>query len=113
MGIVFKPKRPAHVARTVWSYSDGGFDANVWAQDLLGRLHQALGLPLGNSENPDNPYVPWRAKAADCRAWAAVIKKTFNVPPRKIDFALFRDQLNYLRGWAVFLDTCSGYFVKS
>lgn len=110
MGIVFKPKRPARVAKTVWTYDHGGFDANVWAQDIIGRLHQALGLPVSDSEFP---RVPWRATAADCRTWAATIKKALNEPPRKIDEAVFRDQLAYLRGWAVFLETCSGYIVQS
>lgn len=101
MSITFKPKRPAKVAKTAWSYADGGFDANVDGQHWLGAVHKLLGLPVVEKW----ASVPWSATAAECRAWASRLDDAFKTlrivaPP-------------YLKAWRDFLATCSGYTVQT
>lgn len=123
MSITFKPRRPLTTAVTPFSYDNGGFDANVWAQSLLGRAHSLLGLrvaKVGGVEDHEYPLAPFSATAKECRAWAIKIDRALRT------FAEGRDdgtttganetaahERKYLRAWVSFLSTCSGYKVLS
>lgn len=102
MSITFKPKNSKKVARTAWSYDDGGFDANVDGQHWLAEFHKQIGLPIVEKWD----CIPWSATAAECRTWVKRISEIF-------------DLLNVMRvtpppfliAWRDFLATCSGYRV--
>lgn len=123
MSITFKPKRPITTARTAFSYDHGGFDANVWAQHLLGRAHSLLGLrvaKVGGVEDHEYPLAPFSATAAECRAWAKRIDLALRTFAEGRDDGTTTGAENtsqheraYLRAWVQFLSTCSGYTVPS
>lgn len=99
------PKRHTRVARTVFSYSHGGFDVNVDGQHRLAQLHRTLGLPLDGDS--DCPWVPWRATAVEARAWASIITRGLRFIEASSDYVAF------FAAWRDFLATCSGYWVRS
>lgn len=109
MSVTFKPKNSKKVARTDWSYDDGGFDANVDGQHWLAAVHKLLGLPIVEKWD----CIPWSATAEECRAWAARLDEAFKTlrlftQPRTPDDAFVPA---YLAAWRDFLATCSGYKV--
>lgn len=102
------PKKKRGVAKTAWSYHDGGFNANVDGGQWLGRVHQYLELPLDAHTVKHPPVrVPFVATAAQTRAWAerlTVVFKTFDIDND--------EGPAFLRGWRDFLKTCGGYDVQ-
>lgn len=106
MSTTYRP-RNKRVAKTPWSYKDGGFDANVDGAQWLGQVHEYLQLPLADRRHiEDPPRVPWQATAAQCRRWAERIRvalDVFRVDPQSGH--------HYLVAWCEFLATCGGYRV--
>jgi hypothetical protein len=103
----YVPRKRRSVARTPWSYKDGGFDANVDGGQWLGALHAYLELPIAPRASLDVPArVPWIATTAQTRAWAERIDtalKTFRLSES------YATGHGYLVAWRDFLRTCGGY----
>lgn len=123
MSIVFMPNQPDKTARTAFSYNHGGFDANVWAQHLLGRVHSLLGLrvaKVGGVEDHEHPLTPFSATADECAAWAKRINLALRTFPEGRDDGTLTGaddtsahERSYIRAWVSFLSTCSGYTVET
>jgi len=97
----YNPKKKRGVAKTAWSYDDGGFDANVDGGQWLGRVHEYLELPIAQKLSKGEPArVPWVATAAQTKAWAERLTVAIKV---------FRLEASYIIGWRDFLKTCGGY----
>ena len=111
MSTTYIPKRPSRVAKTPWSYADGGFDANVDGAQWLGRVHEYLELPIAKRRRGEPARVPWIATAAQARAWAERLTIAFKV--FRIDcIDNVSDDPMYLRAWRDFLKTCGGYSTR-
>lgn len=103
MSTTYKP-RSNKVAKTPWSYDDGGFDANVDGGQWLGAVHAYLKLPTARRLSPDDlPRVPWQATRVQAKAWARRLTAVLE---------LFRITDGYLVHWRDFLATCGGYDVE-
>lgn len=108
MSTTYIPRNKKKVAKTVWSYEDGGFDANVDGGQWLGKLHEYLELPIANRRNVnEQPRVPWIATAAQTRAWAERITTALKI--FRIEQHLEPGESHYLVAWRDFLKTCGGY----
>lgn len=114
MSIVYVPRDPSKVARTDWSYADGGFDANVHGGQLLGALHVSAGLPIDPYTHRSNvrffdgeghERVPFEASARDTTAWAHVITQLLAFVDED------DEHVGYINAWRDFLATCGGYSV--
>lgn len=100
------------------------FDVNSWGADLLGWLHESLGLPVSESDpgwkvfGRGEPFrVPWKATAAECRLWSSLLT---NIPDEKFRELLKKREsagwggsedewVEWCRSWEKFLGKCSGY----
>ncbi len=109
MSTTYMPRKKRGVAKTAWSYEDGGFDANVDGGQWLGRVHEYLGLPIAKKLSRGEPArVPWLATAAQCKAWAERITVALDV------FRIDADTgPAYIVAWRDFLKTCGGYDVPA
>lgn len=107
MSTTYVPCKGRNVAKTPWSYKDGGFDANVDGGQWLGAYHEYLGLPIAPKTSPDElARVPWTATAAQTAVWAERITTAFKA------FRLsesYTAKHGYLVAWRNFLRTCGGY----
>lgn len=111
MSTTYVPRRKKTVAKTAWSYEDGGFDANVDGGQWIGRVHEYLQLPIAERlDRRDPPRVPWVATAAQTRAWAERLTTALKV--FRIERYLEPGQADFLVGWRDFLATCGGYKVR-
>ena len=99
------------------------FYCNVSGNDLLGQLHESFGLPVSESDpawkhfGRSPPFrVPWKAKAADCKMWSAMLAA---IPDEKFKEHIIKEPhgwggthdeyVEWVRNWQKFLLTCSGY----
>lgn len=103
MSTTYRPLKKRGVAKTAWSYKDGGFDASVDGGQWLGKVHQYLQLPLASDAPIDHPRVPWCATAAQTAAWAERISTLLDV------LRLEDEACAYIAAWRDFLATCGGY----
>ena len=99
------------------------FSVNSWGRDLLGRLHEALGLPIYEDDHAwkyfgrQEPFhVPYRAKAAEAKMWGAALAQVPDERVKKIiidkpsGWGGTQDEwVEWVRNWQKFLLTCSGY----
>jgi hypothetical protein len=101
------------IVSLVYKSKTGGteFDANVSGASTLGELHEALGLPVAEfDEGSTIRRVPFRATAAETRAWARTIDRALRATG-----AIGRtgrgvsDRAEDIRQWVGFLVDSSGY----
>lgn len=105
MSTTYKPLKKRGVAKTAWSYKDGGFDANVDGGQWLGKLHAYLQLPVASDvPRGSPPRVPWCATAAQTKMWAQRITTMLDVLRLDDESAPA-----YVVAWRDFLQTCGGY----
>ncbi len=107
MSTTYKPKKKRGVAKTPWSYKDGGFDANVDGGQWLGKVHAYLELPIASDVPRGSlPRVPWCATAAQTKAWAERLTTMFKVLRISGSYSV---ETGYIAAWRDFLATCGGY----
>ncbi len=99
------------------------FYCNISGNDLLGWVHEQLGLPVSEDRawqhfGRGEPFrVPYQAKAADARMWSAALAA---VSDDRIKEVLTKRKgygwgdtvdafVEWVRKWQSFLSKCSGY----